>query len=71
VEADLDHQVLALLIQPLAHRLVHGEGGANAVPRGREGRHHRITDGLHHRAVVLAHHIGEHVEVTAHDVVSD
>ena len=48
---------------------LHGERGPHRVGGIAERGHHRIADGLHHRAVMVAHDGGQQGEMVAHHVV--
>ena len=72
MNADLEQQVaVAVALLDAAHRLAHAQRRGDRPVRGRERRHHRIADGLDHRAGLRGDDLVEHAEMRAHQVVGD
>src|SRR5579859_5452860 len=69
VDADLQLQILAAAFGvQLFHRLAHAERGGDGMVGRMEGRHHRVANGLDHRAVPGGDNLVQHGKMRAHDV---
>ena len=72
MDADLEQQILvAALGVDARHRLAHAQRRRERAVGRRKRRHHRVADGLDHRARLRRHDVVEHVKMLAHQIVGD